>query len=62
MLDEMLNLVREAEEEARKIAARGNKEAERILRKVEELKKTKVATLNMMEDLNEKMENLVCGV
>lgn len=43
MLDDMLKQVRAAEEEARKIAARGNKEAERILKKVEQLKDVETA-------------------
>ncbi len=56
MLDEMLQQVKAAEEEAKKIAARGNKEAERILRKVNELKD--IETQKAVEEVKKLMADL----
>ena len=56
MLDDMLKQIKEAENEAKKIAARGHTEAERILRKIDKLREKETA--RTIEEVNALMAQL----
>ena len=56
MLDEMLKQVRAAEDEARKIAARGDKEAERLLGKIDTIRETE--TEKALEEVRQVLDHI----
>lgn len=59
MLDDILIQVKEAEEEAKKILARGNKEAERILKKLDNVREAETSkAMNEVKTIMAQLEKI----